>query len=85
MVKPNIFGGEKERKIVVFFVGVFDAISFSLFVANFGGKKRALFGSEKWRIWRRYFDGEFGGKFGALFSRLGMRHGIKKIGLGFSV
>ena len=47
MVKPNIFGGEKERKIVVFFVGVFDAISFSLFVANFGGKKRALFWSRK--------------------------------------
>ena len=47
MVKPNIFEAEKERKIVVFFVGVFGAISFSLFVANLCGKKRALFWSRK--------------------------------------
>ena len=56
MVKPNIFGGEKERKTVVFVVFVFGAISFSLFVANFGGKKGALFWFRKWRIRRRYFD-----------------------------
>ena len=43
----NNEGVEKERKMVVFLVGVFDAISLSLFEEKFGGKKRAHFWSQK--------------------------------------
>ena len=75
MVKPNIFGGEKERKIVVFFVGVFGAISFSLFVANFEAKKSAYFWRGKTAISVAEKAGEFWANFGVEFSRLGTRHG----------